>query len=102
MKEGIWNIILHKKDKESTNKLITPNNNPTESGRYLCTCVQYWNDEEIRRYLQIMEYDAKKRNWHDCGNQSGISHNILAWTNEVPICAFDNYNYIIGGHFIEK
>lgn len=35
----IWNVILYKLD---GNTLISSENNPTESGRYLCTCVQMW------------------------------------------------------------
>ena len=97
--ENIWNVILHKLD---GNQLVSPENNPTESGRYLCTCVQKWNGEEVARYLQIMEYDVKKNHWHDCGNPSGISHSILAWTDKIKPCEFTDYEYLVGGYFVEK
>ena len=102
MKEGIWNILLHKEDKDNEYKLIAPTNNPKKSGKYLCTCINYWKGEEVLRYLQIMYYDAKKNYWHDEYNASGISHNILAWTDEVDVCSFNNFNYVVGGHFVEK
>lgn len=95
----IWNIILHKLD---GNTLVSPENNPTESGRYLCTCIKRWQGEEVARYLQIMEYDAPNHHWHDCGNASGISHNILAWTDKIQPCEFTDYDYLIGGYFVEK
>ena len=49
-----------------------------------------------------MEYDANKNYWHDCGNKSGISHNILAWTDKINVCDFNDFNYIAGGYFVEK
>ena len=95
----MWNLLLHKLN---GNELVAPTNNPTKSGRYLCTCVQYWQGEEISRYLQIMEFDAPNNHWHDCGNKSGISHNILAWTDKVDVCDFNDFDYICGGYFCEK
>ena len=86
----IWNVVLYKLN---GNTLISSKNNPTKSGRYLCTCVQMWQGEEQKRYLQVMEYDASKNHWHDCGNESGISHNILAWTDKIIPCDFTDFDY---------
>lgn len=97
--DNIWNIILYKQNDDK--QLVKPKNNPKESGKYLCTCVNIYADEEAARYLQIMEYDAVKDYWHDCGHPTGISHNILAWTDKIKPCDFTNYNYIIGGYFVE-
>ena len=96
---NIWNVLIGKLE---NNKIIESNNNPKKSGRYLCTCISYLNREEQSRYLQIMEYDANKNYWHDCGNKSGISHNILAWTDKINVCDFNDFNYIAGGYFVEK
>lgn len=96
---NIWNVILYKLD---GNTLINSENNPTESGRYLCTCVRKLPEEELQRYLQVMEYDASRNYWHDCGNKSGISHNILAWTDKIKPCDFADFDYIAGGYFVEK
>lgn len=96
--DDIWNIILHKL---AGDRLVSKESNPIESGRYLCTCVKIWDGKEVSRYLQIMEYDANKNHWHDCGNQSGISHNILAWTDKIKPCTFTDYNYLVGGYFVE-
>lgn len=97
--EKIWNILLCKAE---NNKIIKPDNNPEKSGRYLCTCVQFFNGEEINRYLQVMNYDADRHCWHDCGTKYGISHNILAWTEDVPVCNFKDFEYKVGGYFMEK
>lgn len=97
--KNIWNVILYKLNE---NQLVSPKNNPTKSGRYLCTCVRKLDTGEIVRYLQIMEYNVKKNYWHDLGNSSGISHNILAWTDKVSPCDFENYDYSVGGYFVEK
>ena len=94
----IWNVILHTLD---GNTLVRPNNNPKTSGDYLCTCVKFWQGEEIARYLHIMHYDAKNNHWHDCGNASGISHNILAWTDSIKPSDFTNFDYLIGGYFVK-
>ena len=95
----IWNVVLYKLN---GNTLISSKNNPTKSGRYLCTCIQMWQREEQKRYLQVMEYDASKNHWHDCGNESGISHNILAWTDKIIPCDFTDFDYIAGGCFVER
>lgn len=97
--DNIWNISLSELNE---NNYVITRNNPTKSGKYLCTCVQMYNREEVSRYLQIMEYDADKTYWHDCGNKSGISHNILAWTDKIKPCAFSDYEYIAGGLFVES
>lgn len=97
--DNIWNVILYELD---GNKLIEPKNNPLKSGKYLCTCVNFWHNEEVARYLQIMYYDASKKYWHDCENSNGISHNIIAWTDKIPVCDFDDCRYLAGGYFIKK
>lgn len=91
--EKFWNIVLYT---ENENKLEVPKNNPKKSGKYLCTCVRYWRGIEIERYLQIMEYDALRNTWHDCNNPCGISHTILAWTNDIILCDFQNFKYVDG------
>lgn len=96
--DGIWNISL---SETNENNCIVTKNNPTKSGKYLCTCVQTYNRKEVSRYLQIMEYDADKTYWHDCGNKNGISHNILAWTDKIKPCEFSDYEYGSGGLFME-
>ena len=45
----IWNVVLYKLN---GNTLISSKNNPTKSGRYLCTCVQMWQGEEQKRYIK--------------------------------------------------
>lgn len=95
----MWNITLHTLDE---NNLVKPKNNPLKSGKYLCTCVNFWNGEEVARYLQVMYYDASKKYWHDSENARSISHNILAWTDKIEPCAFTDFNYLIGGHFVKK
>ena len=99
MEKGIWNVVLYKVDGD---RLVRSENNPKESGRYLCTCVRMWQGEEQGRYLQVMEYDANKNHWHDCGNKNGISHGILAWTDKVIPCDFKDFDYVAGGCLIEK
>ena len=98
--DNIWNVILHNVDEN--NQLVNPQNNPKESGRYLCTCVNFYYGEEQNRYLQVMEYDVKKNYWHDCGHANGISHNILAWTDKISPCLFTDFTYLAGGYFLEK
>lgn len=99
MTDQIWNVILHQLH---DNQLQEPVNNPAHSGRYLCTCVQTWNGEEVARYLQVMEYDAEKKYWHDCGNKHGISHHILAWTDQIMPCSYKDYTYLVGGYFLKN
>ena len=95
---NIWNVILSSIE---DNKIKPSKNNPKVSGKYLCTCVLMWQGEK-HKYLQMMEYNADKNYWHDCGNKNGISHNILAWTDNIKPCEFDDFEYIAGGYFIEK
>ena len=97
--DNIWNVILHKLD---NNNVARPTNNPVETGNYLCTCVHFFNGKEIVRYLQVMHYNSEKNCWHDCNNVSGISHNILAWTDKIKPCDFTDYDYLVGGYFVEK
>ena len=97
--DEIWNVILYKLD---GNKLVNPENNPSKSGQYLCTCVQIRYGEEQNRYLHVMEYDADEQHWHDCGNKNGTSHYILAWTDKIDVCNFADYNYVAGGYFLVK
>ena len=94
--DNIWNVLLCKLD---GNKVLNPTNNPTESGRYLCTCVRMFGKDEVARYLKVMEYDANNKHWHDIGNPSGLSHNILAWTDKIQPCDFCDYCYLAGGYF---
>lgn len=98
-KENKWNIILHHLNDE--NVFVPDDNQPKESGRYLCTCVSFYDGEETGRYLEILRYDAERKYWHDIGNPYGISHNILAWTEGIDICDFDNYEKY-GNILIEK
>lgn len=94
----MWNILLS--DIKSETIVPSKNNiNPTKSGQYLCTCVHFWNNKEIKRYLQMMEYDQKTNHWSDCNSKNHISHNILAWTDDVNVCDFNDFEYIIGGYF---
>ena len=95
----MWNIVLSKIE---NNTIMGADNNPAKSGRYLCTCVSMWYNEEAKRYLQVMEYDANRNYWHDCGNPSGVSHNVLAWTDKIQPCDFTDFEYVTGGFFIEK
>lgn len=97
--DGMWNVCLSHFNEE--NKIVTENN-PAKTGRYLCTCVQeYPSLKESYKYLNVMEYDADKNYWHDCGYEHRISHNILAWTDKVKPCEFSDYEYIFGGLFME-
>jgi hypothetical protein len=94
-----WIILLC----EIENNTIKPiGKNPKESGNYLCTCVRMWDNKEVARYLQIMTFDVNKNHWHDIGNPSGISHNILAWTESIKPCDFENFTYLGGGYFGKK
>ena len=95
----IWNVILCTLN---GNTIVSSTNNPKESGRYLCTCVRFLEGKEVSRYLQIMEYDSKKNHWHDCGYPSGISHNILAWTDKIIPCDFVDFEYMTGGYFTKQ
>lgn len=95
----IWNVILCTLD---GNVVVSSTNNPKESGRYLCTCVNFWQGKEVARYLQMMQYDSKNNCWHDCGYPSGISHTILAWTDKITPCDFVDFDYMAGGYLMEK
>ena len=97
--KDFWNVILHT---VADDKVKAPKNNPKKSGNYLCTCIQYWNGEEVNRYLQVMAYNAEKGFWHDCNHPHGISHVILAWTNKVKPCKFQSFDYLAGGILVEK
>lgn len=89
-----WHVVLQSVDKE--NKIRPSKCNPKKSGVYLCTCIQYWQGKECYRYLQPMEYDAEHKHWHDKGNKSAISHTVLAWTTDVPVCNFTDFDYLCG------
>lgn len=99
--KNMWNVILYGLKE---NKLIESRNNPKESGRYLCTCVRkVIGSEKIERYLQVMQYNAEHKCWHDCDyNINVLSHNILAWTDEIKVCDFENFELLPGGYLIEK
>lgn len=98
---NMWNVILYGLNE---NQLVETKNNPTESGRYLCTCVRKnMTTEEIERYLQVMQYNAEQKCWHDCDyNTNVFSHNILAWTDVIEPCDFDNFELLPGGYLVEK
>lgn len=97
----IWNVILYE---EIDNRLLTPENNPKQSGVYLCTCIKTFDGVPLHRYMAFMGYDSMTKSWHDVGNKSGISHTILAWTDKVEPCmlGFDEFNYIPGGILTKK
>lgn len=95
---NIWNVALQK---VVGNTIVGSDNNPSKSGKYLCTCVSMWQGEEAARYLQMMYYDKDKNYWHDC-NGHGISHNVLAWTDKIVPCDFTDFCYIPGGVFVEN
>lgn len=96
----MWNVILHKEVED--NKVVNPENNPTESGNYLCTCIRMLDGKEYGRYLQIMRYDKKVNDWFDTNWSHGISHNIIAWTDKIKPCDFQDYRYLGGGIFVSK
>lgn len=93
-----WHLVLH----HVLDNVIVPigDDNPPSKGKYLCTCVQHLNKEEVFRYLRIMEWDGVK--WHNLGTPHGISHAVLAWTDDISVCDFSDYNYMTGGYFLPK
>ena len=97
--DNVWNVALQKVE---GNIIVGSDNNPSESGYYLCTCISMWRCKENRRYLNMMYYDAERNCWRDFKNQSGVSHNVLAWTDKIKPCEFTNYHYIAGGIFVES
>lgn len=95
----MWNVILSSVE----DNIIKPSeNNPDVSGKYLCTCVLYYQGKEYNRYLQMMEYDAKNKHWHDPGHEHAISHLILAWTKDIKICDYMDFKYNVGGYLTKK
>ena len=95
----MWNVIL---STITENKVLNnAENQPKKSGNYLCTCVKRSLDGKYYRYLQTMAYDKERNTWHDIGHNYGISHNILAWTDKVPLCDAE-FDYIAGGILVEK
>lgn len=92
-----WKVIRHKL---KGTKVELPNNNPKNSGYYLCTCVYVMEKKIVERYLQVMYYDETKNCWRDRKNSSGISHTILAWRDDIKPCKVTNVEYIGGGYFI--
>lgn len=40
--DNIWNVVLQMLD---GNTIVGSDNNPSESGKYLCTCVTMWQGE---------------------------------------------------------
>lgn len=94
----MWNIILSKLDGNVIRKNV--DNQPKESGIYVCTCVRKI-EGEIYKYLRSMEYHKNRNCWTDIGSVNSISHNILAWTDEIPICDFEDFDYIVG-ELVEK
>lgn len=96
-----WNVILC--SLSINNRIIPSNNQPLFSGEYLCTCVRSWVDDngvkQIHRYLRMMAYNKEKNLWHDIGNSSGISHNILAWASGIDACDFRDFDLFCGVPF---
>lgn len=92
-----WNVILSYPE----GGYIRTVNNPTSSGRYLCTCILHADGVKDIKYLQMMEYDAEKDYWHDVGRESAISHTVLAWA-KVDVCDFEDYVYHAGGWLSKK
>lgn len=99
--ENIWNVVLYEKSNDGLLR-INPEDNPKQSGEYLCTCVQYWAGLEVERYLQIMSYDAEKNCWYDRKHKGSLSHTILAWTDKVEVCNFKDFEYAGSGALIKK
>ena len=91
-----WNILLYRKE---GGNIIAPSNNPTMSGRYICTCLLKNGEHELR-YLQVTEYNHAENRWHDPGKPRAISHHILAWKNQ-DVCDFADF-IIEHGIFYEK
>lgn len=92
--DDVWNVMLTGPNGEKSE------NTPAASGKYLCTCVQYYDGKETNRYLKMMEYNKDRNYWHDSGHPGAISHYVLAWTNKIIPCQFNDYNYEIGGRFV--
>lgn len=91
-----WVVLKHTIQK---NKVLPPENNPSASGNYLCTCVVVWEGKIENRYLRVMYYDKKTNTWSDSKNSRVISHIILAWRNDIKPCRVRNLKYNIGGYF---
>lgn len=95
----MWNIILNKL--ENDNIITNIENQPKNSGNYLCTCVKKLLDGTYHKYLQIMAYDKSRNTWHDVDHKYDISHNILAWTDSISVCDTE-FDYLVGGVLVEK
>ena len=84
------------------NNVLQPNpNNPKLSGEYVCTCVKHVG-EELYYYMRVMAFDVEKQYWHDIGNPSSISHCIIAYAEDMPLCTSTNFIYKAGEAYIEK
>lgn len=64
-------------------------NEPEQTGTYLCICISALHDTEVR-YLQIMEYDMKRKYWHDPGKEHNNNHRVVAW-KEQDFCREEIY-----------
>jgi hypothetical protein len=95
----MWHVLLNT---VKQNKVVRPEDNPTKSGEYLCTCISKEPFKEIYyRYLRVMEYNAENKCWHDIGHEGAISHTILAWT-ETELCDFSDFKWDAGYLFKKR
>lgn len=92
-----WNIVLYQT--EGNHLKLNREEQPKESGDYLCTCIVCRTGYPYNRYLQVMHYDADRNYWHDRWHENSISHTILAWT-ECETCDFSEFE-VVGGYLLK-
>ena len=81
-----WNIVLIRTLSHTWQHLPK---NPKQSGIYVCTCILTLHDAETR-YIQVMQYDAEKKYWHDPGKEHATSHCVVAWKKQ-DVCREEIY-----------
>lgn len=81
-----WNIVLIRTLRHTWQHLP---NDPKQSGMYVCTCILTLHDAETR-YIQVMQYDAEKKYWHDPGKEHATSHHVVAWKKQ-DVCREEIY-----------
>lgn len=81
-----WNIVLVRTVDYTWQHLP---HEPKQSGIYVCTCILTLHDAETR-YLQVMQYDAEKKYWHDPGKEHATSHRVIAWKKQ-DVCREEIY-----------
>ena len=81
-----WNIVLIRTLRHTWQHLP---NDPKQSGMYVCTCILTLHDVETR-YIQVMQYDAEKKYWHDPGKEHATSHHVVAWKKQ-DVCREEIY-----------